>query len=128
MFRAGGPAGAARFEEWATDAAAWGVTREGENLKMFAAQAVRTISRAGRELFSSEHAVGMAAEYKAGEVNVSLNADRPTRIRLFLGSAPVATRFDGVKAPAGGLNFNRADGTVTFSVKPGERRLSFSLR
>jgi hypothetical protein len=128
MFRAGGAAGAARFEEWATDAAAWSVTRRGEDLKVLAAQAVRTISRAGRDLFSSEHTVSMAAEYKAGEVNVSLNADRPTEVRLFLGSAPVAARLDGVEAPAGAVNFNRADGTVSFSVKAGERRLSFSLR
>jgi hypothetical protein len=104
------------------------VTRSGESLKVLAAQAARTISRAGRSLLSSEHPVSLAAEYKADVVNVSIDAARPTRVRLFLGGAPSAAKLDGGQVPPGGLNFDRADGTVSFVVPAGAHRLSFSLR
>jgi hypothetical protein len=128
MFRPAGAAGVAGHEEWATDAAAWAATREGERLKVLAAQAARTMSRAGRTLFTSEQPVSLAAEYRTGEVNLSLYADVPTTVRLYLGSAPAAFRLDGAEAPAGGMKFNRADGTVSFVAPAGEHRLSFSLR
>jgi hypothetical protein len=128
MFRTGGAAGVTSYEGWATDAAAWTVTRGGEDLKVFSAQAARTFSQGGRNLFSSEQAASVAAEYGPGEVNVSLSADAPTRVRLFIGREPVAVRLDGEVTPAGSMNFNRPDGTVTFSVPAGEHRLSFSLR
>jgi hypothetical protein len=97
-------------------------------LKVLAAHAARRISRAGSMLFSSDRPVSLSAEYRTGEVNVSVDAAHPAKVTLFLGSAPAAARLDGAEVTASGVNFNRADGTVTFRVPAGEHRLSFSLR
>jgi hypothetical protein len=133
MFRTSGQRHAGRsqplaHDKWLTDAVSWAVTEAGEQLVMLSAHNVRTVSRSGRQLFSSDQPASFAAHFGAERVQANVSATGATQIRLFTGAAPVKVQLDGRDTPPPAARYNRSDGMISLLVPAGQHELVFELR
>jgi hypothetical protein len=133
MFRAAGQSSASpiqplAYDKWLTDAESWAVTEAGDQLVMLSAHKARTVSRSGRELFSSDKLVSFAAHFNGEKVQASVSATSATQIRLFIGAAPVKVQLDGRDLNRASTNYVSSDGMISLLVPAGQHELVFALR
>lgn len=133
MFRASGqsqagPSQALAYDKWLTDAASWAVTEAGDQLVMLSAHNARTVSRSGRQLFSSDKPASFAAHFDAEKVQAKVSATGATQIRLFTGAAPVKVQLDGRDLTRASTNYVNSDGMISLLVPAGQHELVFALR
>ncbi|MGH9767349.1 MAG: heparinase II/III domain-containing protein [Blastocatellia bacterium] len=125
MFRIGAANETLRYEDYATDAAAWTVTQSGARLKLFAAQQARSFARAGRRMFASDAAVSLAASYSENVIEAVCDTATATALRLFTSARPSRVLIDGREAA---MSFNQADAAISLTVPAGRRQLKIELR
>ena len=125
LFRSGAANESSRYEDYATDAAAWTVTQSGARLKLFAAQRARSFARAGRRLLASDHAASLAASYGENLIEAACDAAAPTTLQLFTGAKPSRVLLDGREVAT---SYNRADATMSLTVSAGQHQLKIELR
>ncbi|MGE0132844.1 MAG: heparinase II/III family protein [Blastocatellales bacterium] len=125
IFRIGAANETLRYEDYATDAAAWTVTQNGARLKLFAAQQARSFARAGRRMFTSDTAASLAASYGENVIEAVCDAATAATLRLFTGSKPLRVLLDG---RAAAMSFNQAEATISLTVPAGRRQLKIELR
>jgi hypothetical protein len=125
LFRSGAANESSRYEDYATDAAAWTVTQSGARLKLFAAQRARSFARAGRRLLASDHAASLAASYGENLIEAACDAAVPTTLQLFTGAKPSRVLLDGREVAT---SYNRADATMSLTVSAGQHQLKIELR
>jgi len=117
-----------RQGEWSADAATIAITLGANNLKMFAVQNARALRRGNRILFSSDSPASVAAKFSATESEVACNAERVTRILLYLGKSPIRVLLDGKELGAAAFGFKSTDGTVSLDLPRGQHNLKFVFR
>ena len=76
--------------QWSSDAAVWMVRLQAKDIRLMAAQDAGIVRRNARVLFSSPRPVSFAAEYREGEIRLTINAAAAGRIRI--------ARADGSRA------------------------------
>ncbi len=133
MFRAfgqrhAGPSQLLAYDKWLTDAVSWSVTEASERLVLLSAHNARTVSRSGRQLFSSDKPASFAAHFDAERVRASVSAIVATQIRLFTGAAPVKVEINGRDLPQGETSYSRSDGMVSIRIPAGQNQIRFALR
>lgn len=127
VFRTSNTSGVSRYQDWTTDAEAWSLTQAGDRLRMFAVQLARSFTRTGRVLIRSDQPISLAANYQ-NEVSVSYSASSPTKLTLFVGSAPASMLIDQTALPESGGSFDRNAGTITLAVPAGRHNLTIRLQ
>lgn len=125
MFRSGGANGAARYQDYATDAAAWTVTQSGARLKLFAVEQARSFARVERSVFTSDNAASVAVNYNANAIEAACSVAAQTKLQLFTGAKPLRVLLDGHEAP---VNFDQAGATISLTVPAGQHQLKIELR
>lgn len=125
MFRIGAANETLRYEDYATDAAAWTVTQSGARLKLLAVEQARSFARGGRHLLTSDHAIGLAANYSEKVIEVVCDTTAQMALQLFTGARPSRVLLDGREAAT---SFNQADATISLTVPAGRRQLKIELR
>ena len=123
MFRAGAEAQTMRQGDWSAEAAALTVTGSANNLKMFAVQNARSLTRGSQVLFSSEFPVNIAVNFNANEIEAVYSANAAAKISLFVGKNPVRVLLDGKSLSADAFNFNGADKTISLDIPAGQHDL-----
>ena len=127
MFRSAGAIGNSRFKDLETDAAAWSLTQAGDQLRMFAVQSARILTRAGRFLFRSDQPISLAVNYQ-DEINVSCTANTPAKLTLFVGKSPASIRLNQAELAQSAIRFNRTDETITVDLPRGSHTLLIRVR
>lgn len=125
LFRSGAANESWRYEDYATDAAAWTVTQSGARLKLLAVQQARSFTRAGRRLFMSDRAVSLAASYGENVIEAVCDVAAPTTLQLFTGAKPARVLLNGREAA---MSFNQAQAMVALTVPAGRHQLKLELR
>ncbi|HEU4479180.1 MAG TPA: heparinase II/III family protein, partial [Pyrinomonadaceae bacterium] len=123
MFRLGAEIQTIGDGQWSTDGASLAITQSGNDLKMFALHAARTLRRENQILFSSKTQMSAAASFKATEIEVVCNSEAGSTITLSVGKNPVRILLDGRELPASAFRFNRTDGTISLAVPSGQHDL-----
>jgi Heparinase II/III-like protein len=125
LFRSGAANESIRYEDYATDAAAWTVTQSDARLKLFAVQQARSFARAGRRLLTSDTAASLAASYSENVIEAACGAAAPATLRLFTGAKPSRVLLDGREVA---MSYNQADATISLTVSAGRHQLKIELR
>ncbi len=125
LFRSGAANESLRYEDYATDAAAWTVTQSGARLKLFAVQQARSFTHAGRRLFTSDHVTSLAASYNENVIEAACDAMAQTTLQLFTGARPSRVLLDGREVA---ISFNQAEAMVSLIVPAGMHQLKLELR
>ena len=114
-----------KFQNWTTDADAWTITLSEGQVKMFAVQAARSLVRDGRQLFNSDQAISLAAQFSE-EIQISCNATGPTTVNFFVGTQPTVVQLDQTEVNKSLVRFN--DGIVTVTVPQGQHTVRIRFR
>jgi Heparinase II/III-like protein len=125
LFRSGAANESLRYEDCATDAAAWTVTQSGDRLKLFAAQQARSFAWAGRRMFASDTTASLAASYSENAIEAACDSATSMTLQLFTGANPAQVLLDGREVKA---SFNRAEETISINLSAGRHDLKITRR
>lgn len=128
MFRIGAANQTINQGDWSADAATIAVTERSNNLKVFAVQEARSLRRGNQTLFSSEFPVSIAVNINGPELEAVSNNERPTKVALFVGKAPVRVLLGGKELPTNAFSFNRTAGTISLIIPSGQHHLKIAVR
>ncbi|CAN5798604.1 hypothetical protein BH20ACI3_BH20ACI3_06610 [soil metagenome] len=128
MFRVAGPSPPMAYDKWLTDAASWAVTEAGDQLVTLSAHNARTVSRSGRQLFSSDKSASFAAHFAAEKVQANFSATSATQVRLFTGAAPIKVQLNGRDLNRNSTNYVSSERMISLLVPAGKHELVFTLR
>ena len=124
VFRTNATNNALSFEEWMTDAGSLATTQSGDRLQLFAAQNARTLTKAGRPMFTSDNPTNVAVKYATRTIEASIHAETQIRIELFTGTKPRRVFLDGREAA---ISHNPTAATIAVVIPRGEHQLMIEL-
>jgi hypothetical protein len=125
MFRTGTANDSARYQDYATDAAAWTVTQSGERLKLFAAQQARSFARAGRRMFTSDSSASIAMNYSTDAVVAACFVAARTKLQLFTSAKPARVLLNDREVAT---SYDPTEATISLTVPAGQHQLKIELR
>jgi len=77
MLRKGAARRESSFDGWSNDAAFWMTRQAAGGIALLAAESVTTWKRGGRVLFTCDTPLSFAADYRAGAIELTVNAPQP---------------------------------------------------
>ena len=129
IFHTGKASGESQYKEWATDAAAWTVTLDGNRLKALAMHTARTFRGAGGRVFLvSERPISLAADYGASVVKVATSAPTQTKIQLFIAASPANVLLDGRALATQSWRFDLTGEMLSITVPAGQHQVTIMRR
>ena len=128
MFRTGHENALMRTSDWSADASVVAVISQDTNMRRFATQKARQVSRGAQLIFSSDVPASIAVNYLENHVDVVAKSESLTKMVLFVSNRPAGLSLDGKEMTTREFKYDATARTISFNVQAGPHTIRMVLK